>query len=769
MHRLASLIVVVFLLHFTAPASAQSLPEPFSGPIDFVKDIQPILRQHCWSCHSAEKQESGLRLDRRDLMLLGGDLGSVLTPGQSQSSRLIHYVAGSDPDHVMPPDGDRLTTEQIALLRTWIDGGCEWPESANVATPQNTHWAYEPLRIQTPPEVKPSNAVRNDIDRFVLAELDRQGVTPSPEASRYTLIRRLSLDLTGLLPSLEEVDVFVNDTHPDAYEKLVDRLLASPHFGERWGRHWLDMARYADSDGYEKDNPRPDAYRWRDWVIDAINADMPFDQFTVEQLAGDLLPDATPMQRLATAFHRQTLTNTEGGTDQEQFRVEACFDRTETTGTIWLGLTVGCARCHTHKYDAITQREYYQLFSVFNNGDETNVTVPKSPQEVEAYAVQRAAYDVKIVDLTNHIETVQKENAQAFQDWQTATKAALAAASANPVQLHPLTQTQYSGEPGLAFQTQADGSVLVGGDNPEQASYSIVGQISTPNITGIRLDVLPDPALPANGPGRVAHGNFVLNELSMEVASNEDFTDARAIKFSGAKADFEQADGTWKAAHVIDGKDETGWAIAPQFGKEHWLIVGLAEPLVASDGAFVRIRLHQKYGKQHTIGRFRLSLRTGVDPKVSLPENLLQVLNLPPEQRSAEQANQLLDHFSRQSSSTKELLGQLDELKKTEPPKPEVAARVIAQRVTDPRPTFVLRRGEFLNPVHELKVQPAGLATLPSLQSRQPDAMADRLDLARWLVSPDNPFDSSCNRKPCLEIAVWLRPGTDVERFWRAW
>jgi hypothetical protein len=179
----------------------------------------------------------------------------------------------------------------------------------------------------------------------------------------------LSLDLTGLLPSVEEVDAFVNDRRDDAYERLVDRLLASPHFGERWGRHWLDMARYADSDGYEKDNPRPDAYRWRDWVIDSINSDMPFDQFTIEQLAGDLIPDATPMQKLATAFHRQTLTNTEGGADQEQFRVEACFDRTETTGTVWLGLTIGCARCHTHKYDAITQREYYQLFAVFNKGD----------------------------------------------------------------------------------------------------------------------------------------------------------------------------------------------------------------------------------------------------------------------------------------------------------------------------------------------------------------------------------------------------------------
>lgn len=746
MHRLAPLSFCVLLLTLVSrQTSAQALPEPFPGPTDFVKDIQPILRQHCWSCHGAEKQESGLRLDRRDLMLLGGDLGKVLAPGQSDSSRLIHYVAGSDPDHLMPPDGDRLTAEQVGLLRAWIDAGCEWPEAANAEAPKNTHWAYEPLQAFVAPEVKLATAAQNDIDRFILAELEKHSLAPSAEASRHTLIRRLSLDLTGLLPSLQEVDEFVNDASLAAYEKLVDRLLASPHFGERWGRHWLDMARYADSDGYEKDNPRPDAYRWRDWVIDAINADMPFDQFTAEQLAGDLLPDATPMQRLATAFHRQTLTNTEGGTDQEQFRVEACFDRTETTGTIWLGLTVGCARCHTHKYDAITQREYYQLFSVFNNGDETNFVVPKSAKDVEAYAGLKAAYDAQWNDLTTQIEAAQKEGSEAFQKWQTTTIATLTAASANPVQLHPLTEPIYSGEPGLTFQKQSDGSVLVGGDNPERAVYTIIGQTSTgqaglQHMTGLRLDVLPDPSLPANGPGRVAHGNFVLSELSLEMASNADFTDARVVRFSAAKADFEQADGTWNASGVIDGKEDTGWAIAPQFGKEHWLVLNFAEPLPTASASFVRVRLHHQYGKQHTIGRFRLSLRSGVDPDVSLPENIRQGLTAAAEKRTPEQAAQLLEYFSRQHSPAKELLTQRDELQKTAPPRPEVSARVIVQRVTDPRPTYVLRRGEFLNPIQELQVQPAGLGTLPALQSREPNVMADRLDLAKWLVSAENPL-----------------------------
>ncbi len=295
----------------------------------------------------------------------------------------------------MPPKGDRLTSEQVQILKQWIDQGAHWPDGDKQVS-VGKHWAYEAIRRPTPPRID-SPTIRNDIDRFVQAELRQRSIMPAPSADRITLIRRLYLDLIGLLPSVAEVDAFVNDQSPNAYERLVDKLLASPHFGERWGRHWLDMARYADSDGYEKDQARPDAYLWRNWVINAVNRDMPFDQFTRDQLAGDLLPNATLEQKLATAFHRQTLTNTEGGADQEQFRVEACFDRTETTGTIWLGLTIGCARCHAHKYEAITQREYYQLFAFFNNGDETSINVPKSAAETRAYeealAKQQAAID----------------------------------------------------------------------------------------------------------------------------------------------------------------------------------------------------------------------------------------------------------------------------------------------------------------------------------------------------------------------------------------
>ncbi len=320
---------------------AVDLPPVADHEVYFERDVRPLLDKHCVACHGSEKQEAGLRLDQRQAAMQGGDSGKSIVPGKSAESRLIEYVAGIDPDRVMPPEGQRLTAPEIGLLRAWIERGADWPHADSTASAENKHWAYQPINVVRPPTVTRSATVQNPIDQFVIDKLETHGLAPSPEADRRTLIRRLSMDLLGLLPTIEEVDAFVADTDPMAYEKLVDRLLQSPHFGERWGRHWLDMARYADSDGYEKDNPRPDAYRWRDWVIDAINADMPFDQFTIEQLAGDLLPDATPMQKLATAFHRQTLTNTEGGTDQEQFRVEACFDRTETTGTVWLGLDRG--------------------------------------------------------------------------------------------------------------------------------------------------------------------------------------------------------------------------------------------------------------------------------------------------------------------------------------------------------------------------------------------------------------------------------------------
>lgn len=731
----------------TSPARSDELPPATTRPVNFTQDIQPLLQKRCWSCHGSEKQESGLRLDRREALLLGGDQGPAVVSGKSADSRLIRYVAGTDPDNIMPPEGPPLSKEEVGLLRAWIDQGCTWPDSTVAADKKNTHWSYQPLHVVPPPEVRRRDWPANAIDHFVLTELERRGVAPSPEADRPTLIRRLSLDLTGLLPSVEEVDTFVNDPRSEAYAALVDRLLDSPHFGERWGRHWLDMARYADSDGYEKDNPRPDAYRWRDWVIDAINADMPFDQFTVEQLAGDLLPEATPMQKLATAFHRQTLTNTEGGTDQEQFRVEACFDRTETTGAVWLGLTVGCARCHTHKYDAITQREYYQLFSFFNNGDENTAVVPKSEREIAEYEVAKAAYDRTTASLQADLRTAQEKHAPAFAAWEEKAQAILARMIAEPVQISGIDEIQYACDETVTFTPQKDGSVLVEGENPDRATYTVTGHLprsaATAPIKSIRIHCLDDSRLPNKGPGRVGHGNFVLSEVVVEVASAADFSDARRLTFASAEADFEQADKPWLAKNVYDGKTDTGWAIGPKFGESHDVMLYLTEPLTsptADTVTHIRVRLQQEYGQQHTIGRFRVALRAGFEPDVKIPDAIKVVLETPVEKRTDAQRQELADHISRQEAATKPLIAKLDAHYKAKPPKPEVKARILLQRTKEPRETFILRRGEFLEPVKDSPVAAGGLATLPGLVSRVEGQPADRLDLARWLVSPDNPL-----------------------------
>ena len=331
--------IILLCLSPAAPAA--------DPPIDFGRDVRPILVQSCTSCHGAAKQRGGLRLDNGAAALRGGDRGPALKPGDAAHSRLLLAVAGMDPDLKMPPaDKPPLTALQIGVLRAWIDQGAKWPKDETVAgsAAHSDHWAFQPPKRPALPDVTDKDWCRNPIDRFVLARLEKEGIIPSPEADRVTLIRRLSLDLLGLPPSPKEVDDFVADPSPDAYEKLVDRLLASPHYGERWGRHWLDLARYADSDGYEKDTGRPYAWRYRHWVIEALNHDMPYDEFTIEQLAGDLLPNATLEQKIATGFHRNTLSNHEGGVDQEQFRVEACVDRTNTTAEVFMGLTLGCAQ-----------------------------------------------------------------------------------------------------------------------------------------------------------------------------------------------------------------------------------------------------------------------------------------------------------------------------------------------------------------------------------------------------------------------------------------
>lgn len=367
-----------------ATFDASKLPPAAAKDVDFVRDVRPLFEARCWKCHGEAKHESGLSLHRKEAALAGGDNGKAFESGKSAESRLIRYVSGLDSDTVMPPDGEgeRLSAEQVGLLRAWIDQGAKWPKEADaIAATASSHWAYKKPERPAIPKVKNAAWPRNEIDYFVLARLEKEGLAPQPEVDRARLIRRVSLDLVGLPPTIDEVDAFVADKSPGAYEKVVDRLLASPRYGERWARPWLDVARYADTNGYEKDAQRT-VWPYRDWVINALNNNMPFDRFTIEQLAGDLLPGAKLGQKIATGFHRNTMINAEGGVDPEEYRVAAVIDRVNTTATVWLGTTLGCCQCHSHKYDPFKQREYYEFMAFFNStadigpGEEPKASVP---------------------------------------------------------------------------------------------------------------------------------------------------------------------------------------------------------------------------------------------------------------------------------------------------------------------------------------------------------------------------------------------------------
>src|SRR5215471_13659940 len=366
-------------------ADEPALPPAAKIKVDFARDIEPLLTKRCVICHGAQQQMSGLRLDQKEAALKGGKSGADILPGKSAESRLIRLVGGLE-TKVMPPMGARLTAAEVGLLRAWIDQGLEWPVRGA------THWSFQKIRRPAVPVVRNRAWPRNSVDNFILAKLESGGIAPSPEAGKATLLRRLSLDLTGLPPTPEEQRAFLEDTRPDAYERQVDRLLDSLHYGEKWARYWLDLARYADSDGYEKDRARPWAWRYRQWVIDAINRDLPYDQFTIQQLAGDLLPTRNLDTLVATGFNRNTLTNREGGTDPEQFRDEQVLDRAATLGTVWMGLTVGCAQCHNHKYDPISQKEFYQLTAFFNTQEEVNVQAPM-PGQLGPYLAARPDFD----------------------------------------------------------------------------------------------------------------------------------------------------------------------------------------------------------------------------------------------------------------------------------------------------------------------------------------------------------------------------------------
>jgi mono/diheme cytochrome c family protein len=707
--------------------------------VDYVRDVRPILAENCYKCHGADEQKSGLRLDSVASAIEGGYSGPAVERGKSADSLLVQAVSGAEGVKPMPPEGPRLSAAQIALVTRWIDAGAiapadEAPAPAS-ARRKSDHWSFQPVAHPDVPTVsqmvaKYPHCVRNPLDAFIVGRLAREGIAPAPEADRVTLIRRLSLDLLGLLPTVAEVDEFVADQRPDAYDQLVERLLASPHYGERQARHWLDLARYADSNGYTNDNPRS-IWKYRDWVIDALNRDMPFDQFTIEQFAGDMLPGATLDQRIATGFHRNTLQNEEGGTDPEEFRIESVVDRVSTTGSVYLGLSLGCARCHDHKFDPISQRDFYQMFALLNGADEPTLPVPTEDQ-----ARRQEELTAKVAAATKELNDYDDQSAPQRAVWEQQFAGKL------EVNWSVLDPSAFSTAGGSTLQKLDDRSLLPGGDRPAVDTYTVTAAAPLPTVTGLRVEALTHDSLPRHGPGRADNGNFVLSEVALDLV-NPAPTDntgsaVQHVVWQSASADYAQD--KFPAAHLIDGKEQTGWAIyvvdtTPHLDRTAVLV---ARDDCVADGKQLVVSLAQRYAKPHLLlGRFRLSVTAASRMVLELAEPVRAALQVAVTDRTPAQQQLVLDEYQKIDPRRQALVAHVTESKRElEKLKQGITTTLVMHEREKPRETRILIRGEYLRngPVVHADV-PSVLPPLPGEAKTR-----SRLDLARWLVDPANPL-----------------------------
>jgi hypothetical protein len=713
------------------PEQIKALPPPAGRAVDFAKDVQPILSDRCYSCHGPEKQKSDLRWDSKASVFKTGEHGPILIPGNSAGSRVIHLVGGLEPDTLMPPKGERLSAAQIGLLRAWIDQGANWPESAvAAANDKRDHWAFKTPVRPLVPEVRQKKWARNPIDDFVLARLEHEKLKPSPEAGRH-MIRRLSLDLTGLPPTVREVEEFERDRRPDAYERLVERLLASPHYGEKWARHWLDAARYADTNGYEKDKPRS-IWPYRDWVINALNRDLPYDQFVIDQLAGDLLPNSTLDQRVATGFLRNSMLNQEGGIEPEQFRVEAMIDRMDALGKAFLGLTVNCCQCHNHKYDPFTQQEYYQLYAFLNNDDEACLEVPTAKQEK-----QRKETWAKVEAL----ETETMKGATNLDERMAEWEKSIREPTTNWTVLEPKDWQNFA----TKFEKQEDMSLLGGGDLQLGGVMYVWVETKLTNITGFRLEALTNANLVYGGPGLLAKGTFLVREFTVD-AYPLDNSVTNKIKFRRALAD-QQAPGFGITNAIDDDTEKRGWtpAVTPdRRNQNHCAIFECEQPIGFPGGTRLLFTIHQKFDYKdgvdketkldnHMLGCFRLSATTAPGPlKVDpLTPEQRRLLETPAQERSPEQKLRLFSAFRLSDAAFTNLNQQIDNVWTNWPYPPTTL--VLKSRPV-PRVTHLFKRGDRLRPGEE--VQPDVLSVLNPFPEGAP---RNRLGLAEWIVDPKSP------------------------------
>lgn len=722
-------LLVITVLSFLCVA-----PAGRAEKLKFNRDIRPLLSDRCFYCHGPDekKREAKLRIDTREGAI--GDLGgyAAIVPGKPEESELINRITSHDRDEIMPPPKAKkavFSETEVATLRRWIAEGAEY----------EGHWSFLPLSQELPPSLgqiearlteweKKDAAVgkglrakrdfiatwaRTGVDRFILDRLLSEGIVPSPEADPATLCRRMYLDLTGLLPTPEEVRTFAEAAKKNeqlAVEALADRLLKSPHYGERWGRYWLDQARYADSNGYSIDADRT-MWPYRDWVIAALNRDLPFDQFTIEQLAGDLLPKPTKAQLVATGFHRNTLINQEGGTDPEQFRVEATIDRVNTTGAVWLGLTVGCAQCHSHKFDPISQREYYELFAFFNQAADRNNAGP---------TVNVSRGELLGRKMTPRDQTVSPTEQVNWEKTELKRLNGIRGGKGEPVWA-PVGLVEYETKSNAGISVLEDNSLLADGRGPANDTYRVQVSTDLEKVAAVRIQFLPQDGLPGQRPGLEAKGGFGLSSFSVRFGG-------KLVKLDRASADTE-ADGM-PVMGTIDSDPATGWAVPG--GSAHTAVFVLSQPL-ATKGKPMELELAQDLAQHAPPGRFRIDV-TDVAPEMQPDEQaLLAALKRGAAQRSAAERRVIQNQLV--------LVGRRS-----------LSVQAMVMKETDqPRATYLLTRGDFTRPDKEKGELNAGgiRAVAPALE---PAKGRTRLDLAKWLVAPENPLTPrvTMNR-------VWLR------------
>ncbi len=677
-----------------------------SDDVDFQRDIRPLLSDRCFKCHGfddeAREADLGLHLFEEATRDLGGY--QAVKPGHPEDSEIIARLLSDDPDEKMPPASANkpgFSPAEVDLIRRWIEQGAEYER----------HWAFEK---PTRPPLPDAESEQHPVDRFLDRSIKKAGLVATGKADPHTLIRRLSFDLRGIPPTVAEADAFAaahQENPGEAWEALVDTFLGSPSYGVKWAREWLDLARYADSNGYEKDRDRS-IWPYRDWVVNALNADMPYDQFTIEQLAGDMLPNATTDQKIATGFHRNTMLNEEGGIDPLEFRFYAMVDRVATTGSVWLGLTTGCAQCHTHKFDPITHTDYYALMALLNNADEPEIEVPV-PEIVE----KRKQVEAKIEALTRkHLEAIDEEH---YRAWLAAQK------DRSVKWTTPETVALESSKPRL--EVQPDGSIFASGDFTKRDVFTIsvdASSLGGKPVSALRIEALPDDRLPAKGPGAAYYegrrGDFFLSEVKAS-------SGGEPIKLAGASVSFGKLSvGSGKVAglNILDGDGSTGWSTSGREGKANELVVNLATPQVIGEPLEIELLFERHFVA--ALGRFRISLTSDAGEAVAREEKI------PNAHESDEHTMRLA--FLRTEAKHKAFQSELAKLEKT---RPSLPTTLVMQEwpESSERPTFRHHRGEYLQPKE--KVAPAVPVAFEGIPDNEPK---NRLGLARWLVSERNPL-----------------------------